>query len=186
MNKLYLFDCFGVVVSDVSTIWMNKRLNREQQLFFRNEVFRKVDCGLMSFDEAMNALAEVSKIPKQKVVEEWEADTYPLTDNLSVIAELKKQGTVALLSNASVEYVDRLFGQFDLFKYFDRLFVSAKYGCAKPDKELYEICLASFGQKFDEIYFVDDNPQNLVEPRKMGVKTVLFANTEQMKRDLGL
>lgn len=186
MANLYLFDCFGVVISDVSTLWMNKRFNAEQTEYARKEVFAKVDDGTMSFDAAMGILANMCGIEKHVVYREWDELTYVLGDTLSLLSELKKRGTVALLSNAASGYLHGLFEEFGLNKYFHKLFVSAEMGCAKPHKEIYEQCLASFDEKFDQVYFVDDNPQNLEQPAKLGIKTLQFTTAEKLKKDLGL
>jgi HAD superfamily hydrolase (TIGR01509 family) len=187
MSNLYLFDCFGVVVSDVSTLWMNKHLNAEQQSYLRKVVYRQVDCGKMNFYDSFDIIAEMCGMTKQDVLDEWNSCAYPMIETLSLMQQLhEKGGTIALLSNASVEYIDFLFSQFDLYKYFDKLFISAQFRCAKPDREFYEKVLSSLDKTFDNIYFVDDNPQNLIEPAAMGVKTVLYKNAEQVKKDLGL
>ncbi len=186
MANLYLFDCFGVVFSEVSSLWLNKRLNEEQKKYARQEVFTKVDSGTISLDEAMDILAKMCGVEKNIVHKEWDEFTWVLTDTLPILEELKKRGTVALLSNSESKHLHNIFDAFDVNKYFDRLFVSAEMGCIKPHKEIYEKCLASFDETFDEIYFVDDNPANLVEPAKLGIKTLQFIDAKQLKKDLGL
>lgn len=186
MGKLYLFDCFGVVFSEVSSLWLNKRLDEEQKKYARQEVFTRVDDGTISLDYAHGILAKMCGIEKSTVQKEWNELTWVLTDTLSVLEELKKRGTVALLSNADGNYLHQLFDTFGVNKYFHRLFVSSELRCIKPNREIYEKCLASFNEKFDEIYFVDDNPANLVEPAKMGIKTLQFTSAEKLRKDLGL
>lgn len=184
-QNLYLFDCFGVVVTDVSTLWMKPRLNAEQQQYARTQLFRKVDCGQISFDDCLAALAKISDTPLDQLRTEWNALARPMPQILQVINDLRLHGhTVALLSNASQNYIDRLFSQFDLYKYFDKIFVSAKYGCAKPDREFYKICLDSFSEKFDKIYFTDDNSANLNGLEKMGITPVLFRDADSLKKAL--
>ena len=185
MKNLYLFDCFGVVVTDVSTLWMNTRLNGEQQQYARKVLFRKTDCGQISFDECMAELAKTCNLPVSEMQAEWDSFARPMPETLQLIRLLRAQGhTVALLSNASVEYVDRLFTQFDLYGYFDKIFVSARYGYAKPDREFYEICLNSFSEKFDKIYFTDDNEMNLRNIETLGITPVLFTDAAHLKMDL--
>ncbi len=186
MSNLYLFDCFGVVISDVSTLWMQNRFSQEQIDYARNRVFTQVDCGKMSFDNCMQVLAQMSGQTKQDVYDQWDALTYPLAETLPILQQLKSTHTVALLSNAASDYLHGLFERFSLDKYFHKLFVSAEMGCAKPGKEIYQKCLASFTEKFDQVYFVDDNPANLVQPSQMGIKTVQFVSAEKLKRELEL
>ncbi len=187
MSNLYLFDCFGVVVSDVSRLWMSKHFTREQQNFICAEVLRKVDCGQISFDSSFDILAEMAGMPKERVLQEWDGCVFLTNGIKQVLADLRQKGnTVALLSNAAQEYIDLLFTRFGLFDYFDKLFVSSCYGCAKPDKAFYRACVNSFSQKFDAIYFTDDNPKFLVGLEEFGITPVLFSGVENLKKRYGL
>ena len=184
MKRLYLFDCFGVVVSDVSALWMDRHCTEEQKQFIRKEIFRKVDVGAMSHDEMYEQLAAQCGVSKQAVIDEWEQIICVKSDTVELIKRLRQQGqVVALLSNASVQYIDYLFTKFDLYKHFDKIFVSARYGYAKPDRELYQICLDSFEEKFEKIYFTDDNFVNLQNLEELGITAVLFKSAEQFEVD---
>ena len=185
MRKLFLFDCFGVVVSDVSTLWLNKRCNEQQKEYARKVLFRKVDTGVMSQDELYGLLSDQCGMDKQSLVDEWESLVYVKQDTVEVIKRIRQQGdAVALLSNASVEYIDYLFAKFDLYQYFDKIFVSARYKTAKPDREFYQICLDNFSEKFDEIFFTDDNPVNLKNLEELGITPILFTSAEQFEKDI--
>ena len=61
--------------------------------------------------------------------------------------------------------------------------MSSDVATMKPDKEIYEIAQKRSGVNSNEILFVDDKPENLVIPDKMGWKTVLF---DQFKADDGV
>ena len=185
MKKLFLFDCFGVVVSDVSTLWLDRHCNEEQKQYVRSELFRKVDTAQMSQDQLYGRLAAMCGMSKQAIVDEWDSLIYAKLDTVEVIKRIRQRGdVVALLSNASVEYVDYLFTKFDLYRYFDKIFVSARYKTAKPDREFYRICLDSFEEKFDAIYFTDDNPVNLVDLEEFGITPVLFTTAAQFEKDI--
>ena len=139
----------------------------------------------MSQDVLYEALAARYGMSKQSIIDEWNQLIYVKQDTLNVIEKLRQQGgVVALLSNASVEYIDYLFTKFDLYKYFDKIFVSAQYKFAKPDREFYKICLDSFAEKFDKIYFTDDRESNLFNLKEMGITPVLFTTAEQFAKDV--
>ena len=185
MRKLYLFDCFGVVVSDVSSQWMDRHFDEQQKQYIRSHYFRKVDTAALSQDELYTQLAAQYGMSKQAIIDEWDQLIYVKQDTLEVIRRLRQQGdVVALLSNASVEYVDYLFTKFDLYRYFDKIFVSARYGYAKPDREFYEICLNAFTEKFEKIYFTDDNENNLKNLEKLGITPVLFTSAEDFEKSI--
>lgn len=186
-KKLFIFDCFGVIVSDVSTIFMDKYLDADKQLYMRKNVYRNVDVGAIQMEDSFVELASLCGLDVEQVKQEWASCEYPLVGTLQVIDKLRKQGhAVALLSNAAVEYIDYLFDKFDLRKYFDRIFVSAAYGYAKPDKELYKLCVDSFTEQFDAVYFTDDNPTNLRDLQQFGVIPILFKNAEDFAAKIGL
>ena len=183
--RLFLFDCFGVVVSDVSTLWLNRHCNEAQKQYVRKELFRKVDTAQMTHDEMYAALADYCGISKQSLIDEWEQIICVKQDTVELIKKIRQRGdVVALLSNAAVEYIDYLFTKFDLYQYFDKIFVSAAYGTAKPDREFYEICLNGFTEKFDTIYFTDDNPNNLKNLEELGITPVLFTTADEVEKAL--
>ena len=183
MRKLFLFDCFGVVVSDVSSQWMDRHFDEAEKEYIRRELFRRVDTAQISQNELYAKLAERYGMTVQSIVDEWEELIYPKLDTVEIIKRIRERGdVVALLSNASVEYVDYLFTKFDLHKYFDKIFVSARYKFAKPDREFYQICLDGFTEKFEKIYFTDDNPTNLKNLETLGITPILFTTAEEFEK----
>lgn len=185
-RKLFIFDCFGVVISEVSSL-MEKHLSDEQKRYMRTQIYRKLDLGKIGMDEMFDTLSELCGMSVEQTKKEWTSNEALFTDTIEVIKRLKAQGhCIALLSNAAVSYIDYLFGKYDLFKYFDRVFVSAKYGYAKPDKELYKLCVDSFDEQFENIYFTDDNPNNLVDLEQFGITPVLFKNAKDFAEKVGV
>ena len=185
MRKLFLFDCFGVVVSEVSSLWLGRHCDEAQTQYARKEIFRKLDTARISHSEMYEQLAAMVGTTKQAIIDEWDTLAYVKQETIEVIKRIRARGdAVALLSNASVEYIDYLFTRFDLYKYFDKIFVSARYGYAKPDREFYQICLDGFTEKFDKIYFTDDNPVNLCNLEEMGITPILFTTAEEFEKQI--
>lgn len=186
-KNLYIFDCFGVVIADVSTLFMNKHLNKAEQEYMRKVIFRAVDTGKITDDEMFTFVSDNYHLDKNEVIAEWRSYERTLADTVTLIKELKQQGHyVALLSNASQTYIDYLFGKFNLVDLFDATFVSSNYGVAKPDKEFYKLCVESFDEKFDKIYFTDDNPNNLVDLEQFGITPILFTSAQDFKKKAGI
>lgn len=184
--NLYIFDCFGVVVSDVSTLWMKNYFTEEEQECIRREVYRKLDCGILPFAEVFEVLAKRAGISAEEVRREWDNNMFLKQDTVEFIDQLRQAGhKVVLLSNAAREYVDELFTQYDLYKHFDKIFVSSCYGFAKPDREFYQICLDGCTETYQNIYFTDDNPVNLAGLETLGITPVLFTDVESLKKTLG-
>jgi 2-haloacid dehalogenase len=55
------------------------------------------------------------------------------------------------------------------------MFESAVEKISKPDKRLYEIVENRIKATGSEIYFIDDNPENLQTAKKMGWQTFLYS-----------
>ena len=70
---------------------------------------------------------------------------------------------------------------------FDFKIVSNDVGSQKPEKEIYDILVKELNGrdvKLEETVFIDDEPENLVPARELGIKTILFEDAEQMIRAL--
>ncbi len=55
-----------------------------------------------------------------------------------------------------------------------KIFNSALLGVRKPGSEIYEYVTKKLNAKPEEILFIDDRGYNLVEPKKLGWKTIHF------------
>ena len=56
-KNLYLFDCFGVVLTEVSTLSM-REFTDEQRRYMREQVFRRVDTGEAEMECIFTTVAE--------------------------------------------------------------------------------------------------------------------------------
>lgn len=187
-KNLYIFDCFGVVIADVSTLFMDKyAFTDEMKSFMRSQVFRSVDVGQITNADMMDEVSRCFGFDRTAIERDWIALEDVLSDTVELLKDLKASGqTVALLSNASRKYIDYLFEKFDLFKYFDYLFVSSDFHCAKPDKEFYQACVNSLTEKYDNVYFTDDNPANLQGLEALGITPVLFTSACDFRKKVNL
>ena len=57
-------------------------------------------------------------------------------------------------------------------------------GVRKPDPKIYQIAINQLQLAPEEIIFVDNNQENFGEANKLGLKGILFKNTEQFKDEL--
>jgi epoxide hydrolase-like predicted phosphatase len=105
-------------------------------------------------------------------------------DILALADEAKTKGLkIAILSNV-IEPTYNVLQQAGYYDRFDEVIASCKEGHAKPEKEIYEIALKRFGISARESIFIDDKQLCLDPAAKMGFKTILAQNPEQIVRDL--
>lgn len=87
--------------------------------------------------------------------------------NLERIKELKKRP----------EYAKMLDG-------FNGAFYSYDIGYTKHEPEAFRYITKSLKVDPSNIIFVDDDPKNIKNARKLGIRAILFKNPEQLKSDL--
>lgn len=103
-------------------------------------------------------------------------------DVFSVLDELKSRGyRIGLLSNTEVPSIRCL----DSGRYnFDALVYSCVEGVSKPEPEIYLLALARLGAAPDEAVFVDDRNDNIEASRNLGIHSILFRDSGQLREEL--
>lgn len=104
---------------------------------------------------------------------------------LSLVTRLRRAGVVlALLSNLPVDHVSYFVSHFDWLKHFSVCVFSCETGYAKPQSEIYGICLDRLEVPAEECLFIDDSERNVSAARKMSVKAILFNGVVSLETDL--
>jgi putative hydrolase of the HAD superfamily len=91
---------------------------------------------------------------------------------------------LATLNNESAEVNAYRIRQFDLRRNFTIFLTSCYLGVRKPDAAIYRIALGITQRAPDECIFIDDRPENLEAPRRLGIHTIHFQDPAQLARDL--
>jgi len=108
-----------------------------------------------------------------------DADARSWTDYREEVWELTaafraRGGKTAFLSNGVPEVMARVRAERTLADYFDVVIVSYEVGYTKPDRRIYELCLAWLGVSAASSLFVDDRIENLAAAGGLGMQTVWF------------
>ncbi len=102
-----------------------------------------------------------------------------------IIKKLKERRfKLGLLSIHTKEWVDYCEKKFDYHKLFHSILYSFEVGISKPDKKIYELILEKLESKPGECIFIDDNEKNLIPAQELGIKTILFKNSKQLRKEL--
>ena len=102
--------------------------------------------------------------------------------------KLRSDFEVVLLTNfgdAFDEANEKIWHLDDIFN-SDRIFVSSKIGMRKPDINIYKYVLEKIKKEPEECVFIDDREANLIAPKNLGIKTILFHTREQCENELKL
>ena len=181
MSKtLLIFDCFGVITSEIAPIWFASRYPDDEAKKLKEEYFAGADRGEKSIGELVTRLSEGLNIPKNEIIEDWKKIFTVNYELIELISELKKSCYIALLSNAPQGLVESIIDKYEFGNLFDKVFISSHYKMAKPDRDFYSLCIDSFDDA-DNFYMIDDNTKNLDGLSELKIKTHLFKTNDLLK-----
>lgn len=125
------------------------------------------------------------KTPIKNILKIRRSIIKPIKGTINIIKSLKKKKyRLAMLNNEYKECMDYLLRKYSYFKYFKTRVTSSDAHCRKPDSKIYHIMISKLKLKPHECLFVDDLEANIHTARKLGIKTILFKNPAQLKKDL--
>jgi glucose-1-phosphatase len=113
-----------------------------------------------------------------------ESDSQGRLISAVLFRELKRRYRLVALSNTNQMHFDYLTRSLPLVNEFDDLVLSYRVKAMKPDRRIYEAALEITGCTPEELFFVDDMPENVAVAREMGISSVLFTGEQQLRRDL--
>ena len=114
------------------------------------------------------------------------AQSQPHLDSLDVVNELaeSRKYFMATLNNEIMELNVYRIAEFGLRRYFPVFFSSCFMGLRKPDEAIYRAALQITQRVPAECVFIDDREVNLECPSELGLTTILFRDSGQLRDEL--
>lgn len=197
MIKNVIFD-FGGVIVDIdrdSSLKAFRQLGCDRVAewldpYHQNGFFLDVESGKITSYAFCNELAAVSghEITWEQAQNAWLAfiTGVPLY-KLDFLLQLRKTHKVYLLSNTNPFIMKwarsrKLSAQGKpLDAYFDKLFLSYRLKCVKPDASIFEHLINEAPLFVQESLFIDDGPANIQKGQELGFHTLLVKNGEDWR-----
>ena len=102
-----------------------------------------------------------------------------------IVRRLKEAGYgVYGLTNWSSETFPLVKDKYAIFKQLDGMVVSGEEHLLKPDAAIYKCLLERYNLQAEESLFVDDNADNVIGARNVGMKAVRFTSVAELEREL--
>ncbi len=102
-----------------------------------------------------------------------------------IVKRLKEAGYgVYGLTNWSSETFPLVRDKYAIFKQLDGMVVSGEEHLLKPDAAIYKCLLERYNLQAEESLFVDDNADNVIGARNVGMKAVRFTSVAELEREL--
>jgi putative hydrolase of the HAD superfamily len=106
------------------------------------------------------------------------------TEMAELLQKLKSQRPLYLLSNTNECHWQYLEENYKVSRHFDELVLSYKIGHVKPQREIYEHVLNVSGLAANQCLFIDDLPQNVAAGSDIGMHTIHFQGSVDLKNKL--
>ena len=195
MIKTIIFDYDGVVKKsqklslDIVDLYKISIEEYEKIIPRLRPIIEKFDKGLvteekfwMEFSDAMGK--DVPEKCREKAKKMYKDKFVFFPEVIELIEKLKSEGfRLSILSNM-FPYQAKIIKEMNGCSLFDDLFFSCERGLKKPDLEFYELVIKEMNVRPQECLFIDDKEENLLLAEKLGMKTVLAKNQEQIVEDV--
>lgn len=193
MKKILLLDMDGVVLSEEG--YFSERYAREfgvpvEKLlpFFKSE-FRECQLGVKDIREVLEKyLADWGwKGNVDELLQYWFKDgSVPDTGVMAVIRNARSKGIRCYLATDQEKYrAAYLWNSIEPSKEFDGAFFSCDFGFRKTEAKYWEKVLAALGNPDPaDVFFWDDEEDNIKAAQKLGINAYLFTNIADLKREL--
>ncbi|MCE7858521.1 MAG: HAD family phosphatase [Chloroflexi bacterium CFX2] len=188
MNIRAVFFDFGGVIQRTEFQAPRQRLAQRfgmdyddiDKLVFSSPSAIQATIGAVSESEHWQAIAQRLKVRDEEIQEvEKEFFAGDIIDHslLQYLSTLRPRFITGLISNAwsgMRVYIQRQ----RIAGSFDHLVISAEVGAAKPEARIYQIALEQAQVRADEAVFVDDVVENIEACERVGMKGILFMNSQ--------
>jgi putative hydrolase of the HAD superfamily len=174
---------FPVVAENLSKKYGVAESDIEQRL--RTHVMQYM-LGKESTEEFWEKVCEGFDIPYQGFVEIF-SSSYGLNPEVIIlIKDLKPRYQILLHSDNFNALSQTLRQDPGLEGLFEKMYFSDEIHLIKEDEASFRHVLQDAGKRPEECVFIDDNEINLVAPRNIGIRTVLFKDVNSLREKLGI
>ncbi|MFC4403145.1 HAD family hydrolase [Gracilibacillus xinjiangensis] len=180
-KRQLVLDIGGVLATDLDNFWFT--LSEEAQLpleivrsVYKQEIRQNLWNGNITEPEFWDWLTNTfPNIKLDYLKESLTNSLYPL-DGINYLKRWANHADIHILSNHRAEWIYPFLNPFKHF--LSSIIISSEVGVAKPDKEIYEICMNQIGGNLP-ILFVDNKSENLIPASDFGWNTILADSSNQ-------
>ncbi len=110
----------------------------------------------------------------------------PIHETVEIFRHLKTSGkyNIYALTNWQANLFDIALVRYDFLHWFDGRVVSGEEKTRKPFPEFYQRLLDRYDVDKDEAIFIDDNARNVKAAEELGLLSIHFKNSSQLKSEL--
>ena len=186
MEKVILFDFFGVISSEVSPIFFKRYFNEEEAKIVKEEIMSKGDKGELNEEEIYDLIAKRVNETPLKVKEDFKELIHINYELVNYIKELKKEYRIYLLSNAVSSFLRRILKENNLYELFNEVYISGEIKLIKPYKEYFNYVIEKENLDPSMSIMIDDNKKNIEGAISCNLNGIVFTNNKDLKEKLDI
>lgn len=142
--------------------------------------------NVFDFYEKAKLKGDVTAFELDKILNEIYSTQKLNFEMVDFIKSIKDRYTISLFSNFTADLNKFLIDKFNIYNLFDVVINSYDIKLKKPYPEAFNYVLDKMKLKFDEVVFVDDQEKNIEGSKNIGIKTILYKDMEQFKKEFSL
>lgn len=194
MYKNVIFDLGNVLLNYKPEEYLRTKIKENDMVstmhkaIFQSEQWSMLDRGTITEKEAIDIIVKNNSKNEQQIrlaFENWYELLTPIEESVNILKELKNEKyKVYFLSNfhmLAFEYVTK---KYDFFNLFDGGIVSYKEKMLKPEPAIYKRLIEEYQIDPKESIFIDDVQANIEDARKLSFETILFKDTDDLRKRL--
>lgn len=185
MVQAIIFDCFGVLTTDVWRRFLDG-LPEGADVERARDLNRAVDAGLISQDEYLAGVREATGFAPPQVERLYGGEIVKNEPLLTYIRELKKDYAIGLLSNISSNWIRTEFLTPDEQSLFDVMLLSYEIGMTKPDPRLFMMACERLRSAPHETVLVDDVESYVAAAQSEGLEGIVYTTLDDLKTQLSM
>lgn len=186
MIKAIFFDYDGVLTTDkTGSLTTNRYLSKATGIEY--EVIRKAFSkynhdllvGKITHREIWGAVCEASHCTIDFSLLEQAFLSTPANDAMFALARgLKRKYALGIITDNKKDRIDCVRASQGLDAIFNPIVVSAEFGSGKDSPAVFEYALRCLDIRPEESLFIDNNPENLIAPKALGMGVVFHDDEE--------
>lgn len=154
--------------------------------FFQSGIEDQYSTGKIDTEEFYLALKDKLdlNINKKKFLQHYTDIFTPNEEVLTLIQKLDKNYRLQLYSDTNPVHYQRKIKTCPVYHLFAAVTLSFRVGVLKESEKGYREVIQKSGNRPEEIVFTDDKTKHIRTAEKLGIKTIHFRNSEQLKEEL--
>jgi len=192
MIRWILFDQGGVQThyvfsrKNVYSINGKQFLAKKLESIFHIPEYKKFNVGEINETELISIFLHQKNInlDVKKYIELFKKGIESIRGMNDILKSLSQKYSLATLINEGSEWANYKLDISGFRKFFKENFISGNLKVAKPNPEIYKIALIKLNIKPKECIFIDDQKKNCDAAEKLGIKSIVFENPLQLKKEL--